>query len=119
MVRDAEMHAQEDLQRKEEIEVRNRADSAAYQAERTLRDVGDKVSAGVRSEVEEKVKAVRDALSSNDIARLRSLTEELESAMQRIGQDVYSQNGASAGAGSQGPTSESDSGTVEGEYREV
>jgi molecular chaperone DnaK len=119
MVRDAELHAQEDLQHKEEIEVRNRADSAAYQAERTLRDVGDKVSAGVRSEVEEKVKVVRDALSSNDIARLRSATDELESAMQRIGQDVYSQNGASAGAGSQGPASESDSGTVEGEYREV
>ncbi len=119
MVRDAEMHAQEDLQRKEEIEVRNRADSAAYQAERTLRDVGDKVSAGLRSEVEDKVKAVRDALSSNDSARLRSATDELESAMQRIGQDVYSQNGATAGVGSQGPTSESDSGTVEGEYREV
>src|SRR5438876_690982 len=119
MVRDAEMHAQEDQQRKEEIEVRNRADSAAYQAERTLRDVGDKVSAGVRSEVEDKVKVVRDALSSNDITRLRSATDELESAMQRIGQDVYSQNGATAEAGSQGPTSESDSGTVEGEYREV
>jgi len=119
MVRDAELHAQEDLQRKEEIEVRNRADSAAYQAERTLRDVGDKVSAGVRSEVEDKVKAVRDALSSNDVTRLRSATDELESAMQRIGQDVYSQNGATAGADPQGPTSESDSGTVEGEYREV
>ena len=119
MVRDAETHAQEDLQRKEEIEVRNRADSVAYQAERTLRDVGDKVSAGVRSEVEEKVKAVRDALSSNDMTRLRSLTDELESAMQRIGQDVYSQNGASADVGSQGQTSESDSSTVEGEYREV
>jgi len=119
MVRDAEMHAQEDLQRKEEIEVRNRADSAAYQAERTLRDVGDKVSAGVRSEVEEKVKAVRDALSSNDMTRLRSVTDELESAMQRIGQDVYSQNGATSGAGPQGSTPESDSGTVEGEYREV
>ena len=119
MVRDAEMHAQEDLQRKEEIEVRNRADSVAYQAERTLRDVGDKVSAGVRSEVEEKVKAVRDALSSNDMTGLRSLTDELESAMQRIGQDVYSQNGASADVGSQGQTSESDSSTVEGEYREV
>ena len=119
MVRDAEAHAQEDLQRKEEIEVRNRADSAAYQAERTLRDVGDKVSAAVRSEVEDKVRVVRDALASNDITRLRSATEELESAMQRIGQDVYSQNGASAGAGSQGPAPESDSGTVEGEYREV
>ena len=119
MVRDADMHAQEDLQRKEEIEVRNRADSVAYQAERTLRDVGDKVSAGVRSEVEDKVKAVRDALSSNDMTRLRSVTDELESAMQRIGQDVYSQNGATSSSGSQGPTSESDSGTVEGEYREV
>ena len=119
MVRDAETHAQEDLQRKEEIEVRNRADSVAYQAERTLRDVGDKVSAGVRSEVEEKVKAVRDALSSNDVTGLRSLTDELESAMQRIGQDVYSQNGASADVGSQGQPSESDSSTVEGEYREV
>jgi len=119
MVRDAEMHAQEDLQRKEEIEVRNRADSAAYQAERTLRDVGDKVSAGVRSDVEDKVKAVRDALSSNDMTRLRSATSELESAMQRIGQDVYSQNEAAAGAGSQGQSSERDSGTVEGEYREI
>ena len=119
MVRDAELHAQEDLQRKEEIEVRNHADSVAYQAERTLRDVGDKVSAGVRSEVEDKIKAVRDALSSNDVTRLRSATDELESAMQRIGQDVYSQNGATAGADPQGPTSESDSGTVEGEYREV
>src|SRR6202162_3678662 len=107
MVRDAELHAQEDLQRKEEIEVRNRADSVAYQAERTLRDVGDKVSAGVRSEVEDKVKAVRDALSSNDVTRLRSATDELESAMQRIGQDVYSQNGATAGTDPQGPTSES------------
>ena len=121
MVRDAEVHAQEDRQRKEEIEVRNRADSVAYQAEKTLRDLGDKVSTGVRSEVEEKVKAVRDALASNDNARLRGLTDELESAMQRIGQDVYSQNGATAGVGSQdqGPTSENDSGTVEGEYREV
>jgi len=119
MVRDAETHAQEDLQRKEEIEVRNRADSVAYQAERTLQDVGDKVSAGVRSEVEDKVKAVRDALSSNDVTRLRSATGELESAMQRIGQDVYSQNGATPGAGPQGPTSDGDSGTVEGEYREV
>jgi molecular chaperone DnaK len=121
MVRDAEMHAQEDLQRKEEIELRNRADSAAYQAERTLRDVGDKVSAGVRSEVEDKVKAVRDALSNNDMTRLRSATDDLESAMQRIGQDVYSQNGATAGtgAGPQGSTPDSDSGTIEGEYREV
>ena len=122
MVRDAEMHAQEDRQRKEEIELRNRADSLAYQAERTLRDVGDKVSDGVRSEVEDKVKAVRDALSSNDVNRMRSAADDLERAMQRIGQDVYGQAGAGAAGpdGTQGgSTPGSDSGTVEGEYREV
>jgi len=117
MVRDAEMHAQEDRQRKEEIEARNRADSLAYQAERTLREAGDKVSAGVRSDVEAKIAAVRDAISSNDMSRVRSLTGELESAMQRIGQDIYSSAGSTAGP--QGPTYDNDSGTVEGEYREV
>jgi molecular chaperone DnaK len=119
MVRDAEMHAQEDHQRKEEIEQRNRADSLAYQAERTLREAGDKVSAPVRSDVEAKIAAVRDAISSNDMSRVRSLTSELESAMQRIGQDIYSSAGTTAGP--QGPTStyDNDSGTVEGEYREV
>jgi len=117
MVRDAEIHAQEDRQRKEEIEERNRADSVAYQAERTLRDVGEKVSAGVRDDVEAKIKAVRDALATNDMQRMRSATSELESAIQRIGQDIYGQAGAAAG--SQGTSSESDSNTVEGEYREV
>ncbi len=119
MVRDAEMHAQEDRQRKEEIEQRNRADSLAYQAERTLREVGDKVSAGVRSEVEDRVKAVRDALSGSDVTRIRTAADNLERSMQRIGQDVYSQSGTAAGPGTQGPTRGGDSGTVEGEYREV
>ena len=117
MVRDAEMHAQEDRQRKEEIEARNRADSLAYQAERTLREAGDKVSAGVRSDVEAKIAALRDAIASNDMPRVRSLTSELESAMQRIGQDIYSSAGTTAGP--QGPATDNDSGAVEGEYREV
>ncbi len=121
MVRDAEMHAEEDRQRKEEIELRNRADSLAYQAERTLRETGDKVSANVRTEVEERVKAVRDALSGTDISRIRTAADDLERSMQRIGQDVYGQTGDSAGpGGTQGDyTPGSDSGTVEGEYREV
>jgi len=121
MVRDAEMHAEEDRQRKEEIELRNRADSLAYQAERTLRETGDKVSANVRTEVEDRVKAVRDALSGNDISRIRTTADDLERSMQRIGQDVYGQAGDSAGPGGTqgGYAPGSDSGTVEGEYREV
>jgi len=121
MVREAEQHAQEDRRRREEIEERNRADSLAYQAERTLRDLGEKVSAGLRSEVEERIKAVREALNSGDIARVRNATNELERSMQRIGQEVYSQTGTSAGAGTSGtgPATGTEPGTVEGEYREV
>ena len=59
MVRDAESHADEDKRRREEVEVRNQADSAAYQAEKTLRDLGDKISADERSEVEAKIADVR------------------------------------------------------------
>ena len=123
MVREAELHAQEDRQRREEIETRNRADSLAYQAERTLQDVGDKISASLRSEVEERVKAVRDALASNDLTRVRSAADELERTMQRIGQEAYSQPGTAGGDGTSGAApgtaSGGESGTVEGEYREV
>ncbi len=123
MVREAELHAQEDRQRREEIEMRNRADSLAYQAERTLQDVGDKISASLRSEVEERVKAVRDALASNDLTRVRSAADELERTMQRIGQEAYSQPGTAGGDGTSGAApgtaSGGESGIVEGEYREV
>jgi molecular chaperone DnaK len=130
MVREAEMHAQEDQRRKEEIETRNRADSLAYQSERTLKDVGDKISSALRSEAEGKIQAVRDALSSNDVARMRSTMADLESTMQRVGQEIYSQAGASAGPGGPtgygpgygppgGPTPPNEPGTVEGEFREV
>ncbi len=119
MVREAERHAQEDRQRREEIEERNHADSLAYQAERTLRDVGEKVSPGLRAEVEDKVKAVRDALSANDMPRVRTAANDLERTMQRIGQEVYGQAGAAGSNGTSSSTSDSEPGTVEGEYREV
>lgn len=122
MVREAERHAQEDRQRKEEIEIRNRADSLVYQAERTLREMGDKISASLRSEVEDKVKVVRDALSANDFIRLRNASEELEHTIQRIGQEVYRQSegaGATAGSTTAGNSSSDEPDTVEGEYHEV
>ncbi|GCF08471.1 molecular chaperone DnaK [Dictyobacter arantiisoli] len=125
MVKEAEIHAQEDQRRKDEIEQRNRADSIAYQAERTLKDVGDKISPDLRSEIEQKVKATRDALAANDMARMQSTSQDLESTVQRVGQEIYSQPGASAqpggeptGAGSSS-SSQEDPGTIEGEFREV
>ncbi|MBO0790741.1 MAG: Hsp70 family protein, partial [Ktedonobacteraceae bacterium] len=119
MVHEAERYAQEDRQRKEEIEQRNRADGVAYQAEKTLHEVGDKISVGLRSEIEEKIKAVRDAIAANDMARVQTSTSELEVTMQRIGQEVYGQAGAAGAGRTDGQAPDQGSDTVEGEYREV
>ena len=119
MVREAELHAQEDRQRREEIETRNRADSLAYQAERALQDAGDRIPANLRGEIEDKVKAVRDALAGSDLTRVRSAADDLESTMQRLGQEAYSQPGATSGDGTSGAATSGEPGTVEGEYREV
>jgi molecular chaperone DnaK len=111
--REAELHAAEDRQRREEIELRNSADSLAYSAEKTLRDQGEKVPADLRTEVEGKVQAVRAALQGTDSEAVRRATQELSLAMQKIGEAVYGQEGAAP------PPEETPEGTVEGEFREV
>jgi molecular chaperone DnaK len=123
MVRDAESHAEEDRRRREEVELRNQADNLAYQTDRTLRDLGDKVPSDIRSEVEGKVAAVRSALQSGSTEQIRSAMEDLSMAAQKIGQAVY-EAGPTAGPGSpeqpgEEPPGPEEEGTVEGEYREV
>jgi molecular chaperone DnaK len=134
MVREAEAHADEDKRRRDLIEARNMADSLAYNAEKTLRDLGEQVPAEIKSDVETKVTAVRDALATEDTDRIKSATDELSQAMQQIGQAMYAQQQATAGTrgpgfdnmtgngasepGAEGSTT-ADEGTVEGEFREV
>jgi molecular chaperone DnaK len=121
MVKDAEAHAEEDRRRREEIEVRNEADNAAYQAEKTLRDVGDKVSADVKSDVESKIADVRAALGTDDVERMRSTKEALQTAMLKIGEQLYAAAGAPSGGssdGGEGASGPSDDGTVEGDFKE-
>jgi molecular chaperone DnaK len=122
MVKDAESHADDDRRRRDEIEVRNEADNAAYQAEKTLRDLGDKVSADVKSDVESKIADVRAALATDDVERIRGAKDALQSAMLKVGEQLYAAAGAAAG-GSGAPGGESSSGgpednTVEGEFKE-
>jgi len=121
---EAESHAEEDRQRREEIELRNQADSLAYTAEKTLREQADKVPAEVKSEVEEKVQAVRAALQGPDAETVRRALSELSESVQKIGAAMYGQagpDGASAPDGEAPPEGEApaEEGTVEGEYREV
>jgi molecular chaperone DnaK len=124
MVKDAEEHAADDARRREEIEVKNHADSAHYQAEKMLREQGDKMPENLRTQVAEKSSAVKRALDANDLDAMKSSMEELQQAMMAVGQAVYGGGAApdgSSGAGpdGQGGGPETPSGTVEGEYREV
>jgi molecular chaperone DnaK len=117
MVREAELHAEEDRRKREEIETRNRADSLVYTAERTLSEHGERVPVELKGEVEGKIAAVRSALQSGDTSHIHSAIVELEASLQRVGQAVYSHAGA-AGP-SEGGQQSGDTGTVEGEFREV
>jgi molecular chaperone DnaK len=122
MVKEAERHAAEDKGRKEEVEQRNIADNAAYAAEKTLRDLGDKVPADARSDIESKVRAVRDALKGSNLADIRRRSEELNEALQKLGSRIYQQPGGGSTPPPGGPQQGGDEGkgnTVEGEFREV
>ncbi len=129
MVRDAEAHAADDKRRKEEVEERNLADSASYRAEKSIAELGDKITAEQKSELESKIGDVRSALSTDDVSRIKSSREELEQAFYKISESIYGQsasgtpgadygNGTGAGeSGQQGPSANDD--TIEGEYKEM
>jgi molecular chaperone DnaK len=123
MRREAEMHATEDAKLKEEVETKNVADTMAYTAEKTLRDHKDKILDALNKEVEAKITAVRDALKGSDIESVKRATQELNEAMQKVGQTIYQQQQGQPPPppGSQPPPGgkKDDDGTVEGEFREV
>ena len=93
MTKEAEEHAKEDEAKKEEIEVRNRADTLVYQAEKALKDAGDKVPSEVKSEVEEKIKALKEIESSAQIDEVKTKTDELSSVLSKIGESMYQKPG--------------------------
>ena len=89
MVRDAEMHAEEDKQRRDEAEVRNNADSAVYQAEKMLRDQGETASAEDKASVETPLSGLKTALTGNDVNGIKEATTSLTDALQAFGQKLY------------------------------
>ena len=125
MQRDADLHADEDRKKREAIELKNVADSSAYQAEKTLRDNADKIDDELKKDVEEKVAELRTVLENDDADAIRTKLDALNTSMQRIGEAVYGAAGAGAegmdpgtmGGGAEGEGAEE--GTVEGEFREV
>jgi molecular chaperone DnaK len=123
MVREASEHADEDKQRREEVETRNQAEQLTYQAERTIKDLGDKVSSEDKATVENQVSSLRDALKGSDIGAITAGATALAETLQRVSTAAYqaaaseaSSNGSSGdgsdgGAGPEG----SEGGDAQGE----
>jgi molecular chaperone DnaK len=101
MMKDAESHAEEDRRRRDEIEVRNRADQAVYAAEKMLQDMGDKISAADKATVEGAITELKNAVSSNDPAAMNRAMEQLTQAQHRVAESLYKQTGSTAGPGPQ------------------
>jgi molecular chaperone DnaK len=123
MVKEAEQSAAEDRQRKERVEARNAADSMIYQAEKILREQGDKVPANAKSEVESKISSLRAILDSGSTDELRNKAQELGMALQQIGAAMYEQpQPTTPPPGEEGspPHGEgSDEDIIEGEFKET
>ncbi len=145
MVRDAQEHAEEDKKRREDVETRNQAEQLTYQAEKTVKDLGDKVSSEDSADVDTKVTALREALKGDDLDAVKAGAEALAETLSRVGAAAYQAasaagddgggfdptgqggKGASGDAGPDGSggASGDDSGagaaedTVEGEFKEV
>ena len=123
MVKDAELHAEEDQSRREEVEVRNNAENAAFAAEKLLADNADKVPDDLKEEIESKVATLRSAIQAEDTDQTKTALDDLQTSVQKVGQLVYSQTGGGDGGeatpeGTEGEEKPPDE-TVEGEYREV
>ena len=129
MVRDAESHAAEDKRRKEEVEERNLADSAAYRSEKSIAELSDKLTSEQKGELETKIADVRSALATDNVARIKEAREALEQSFHKISEEIYRQGapagapGADYGAGAQGGPEQgggrSGDDTIEGEYKEM
>ena len=111
MKKDAEAHAAEDKKRQEIIEAKNMADTLIYTCEKTLREAGDKIKPEERREVENRINALKDAQKSDNIEEIKAKTQELSQAIQKIGAEMYKQQGQ------QKPPEESGN-TEEGKYKE-
>jgi molecular chaperone DnaK len=122
MRKEAEQFAEEDRKRKEGIEARNEADTAAYTAEKALRDLGDKVPADKRQEVEASVASVREALEGDDVDAIRTATTSLMTLVQELGAAAYQEAGAGMPEGEQpqdGQGGPEDEDVIEGDFKEM
>ncbi len=115
MMRDAEAHAEEDRQRKEEVEVRNNAEGLVYQTEKFLADNADSIPADAKSNVDGPLAELKAAIEAGDVPGMRAGTEKLAQASQSLGAAMYAANAEAAGSGASADSSTTDDDVVEAE----
>ena len=129
MVQDAEAHADEDEKKRKLIEARNQADTLIYTTEKSMRDLGDKVDAELRSTIDEKAEALKKVIEGEDPEAIKQATDELAQASHKLAEKLYAQKtaeegagpeaGAEAGEGAQAGTESEEEDVVDADYTEV
>ena len=123
LVKDAEMHAEDDKKKRELVEARNTADALIYSTEKSIKDLGDKVDSATKSKVEESVAALRKAMEGEDTAEIKRLSDELTQASHKLAEAMYqqaSQSEQQAGAGAESAEQQAaDEDVVDADFEEV
>ena len=125
-IRDAQSHAEDDRRRRELVETRNAGDALVYATEKLLKEQGANISEGTKKEVEEKVEALKKALTSDDLSVIRKAVEDLNTAAQKIGAEMYGKGGSAAppppaggAGGAEGSGNPGDPGVVDADFEDV
>ncbi|WAH38537.1 molecular chaperone DnaK [Alicyclobacillus dauci] len=118
MMKEAQMHAEEDKKRREQVELRNEADQLVYQTEKTIRDLGDIVDASLKQEAEDKQKALKEALEGTDTDAITKAKDELTEVLHKLSTKLYEQT-AQAGATTAEGEQAKDDNVVDAEFTEV
>ena len=127
MVKEAQAHEAEDKKRKEEVEVRNNADSLIFQAEKVIKELGDKADANTIAKVKDGIESVKSALKGTDTEAIKKATEELQKPLYELSAAAYQQaqqaqqqaGGANAGAGAQQTQTKDDDNVVDADFKDV
>jgi molecular chaperone DnaK len=118
MKKEAELHAEEDKKKKEVIEVRNLAENLIYTCEKTLKDAGEKVPADTKKEIEKKIEELRKVKDSDNIDEIKSKTQELSQAIQKVGAEMYKEKGDKGSKENKRDKDEKGKDAEEGKYKE-
>jgi len=125
MVQESKQHEADDKKRREAIDARNTADNLVYQTEKALRELGDKVPASERSNIETKITDLKQVMQSDDVDKIKKLNDELQNAFHALSQQLYSQDQAQSGSDPQAsdpgtpPADDADGDVIDGEVRDA